>query len=125
MRWFWLTLACIVLAFTAFLPTILSTDVGKGWIISWINGGIRGSLSIDELELSWSGPQKAQQLQLKDPKGREIAKVQSLSTDTSLFTLLFHRNTFGATTVIRPTLALERDAEGISNIERSLSKRII
>ena len=122
MRWFWLALFAFLIATGAFLPQILSTEWGKEFVVSRVNGGIRGHLDIQKIQLSWRGPQKAEGLQLKDPQGRKIATVQSLSTDTSLFTLLFHRNTFGATTVIQPTLALERDEAGISNLEKSLSQ---
>ncbi len=123
MRWFWLVLFCLLIACTVFLPTILSTTVGKGWLLAWINSGMRGKIEIEKLELSWRGPQKANNLQLNDAEGHDIVKCASLTTDTSLVTLLFQRRTFGATTVIRPTLFMERDASGISNFEKSLSKR--
>jgi|GEM_PF-1778117 len=123
MRWFWILLFCCVVVFTAFLPKILSTNPGRELLLSWVNRGIHGTLSIEELHLSWLGPQRAEKVELKDKEGHEILQIDSLATDTSLFNLIFDINNFGATTVIHPVLSLERDDNGTSNLERTLSKK--
>ncbi|MCH9703544.1 MAG: hypothetical protein K0U13_02010 [Chlamydiae bacterium] len=123
MRWFWLGFFCLVVAILAFLPTILSTDRGKDLLVSWINSGISGELRVEELHLSWRGPQKAKNLKLTDQRGVTIASVESLSTNTSLVTLIFNRHSYGSTTVMRPSLLLERTQGGHSNLEKSLAKK--
>lgn len=123
MRWFWLSLLIVVVAFIFFLPNILSTRWGNERVVAFVNQSIQGTLKVQKIELKWLGPQKASHLELLDPSGKKIAKLDTLETHTSLFTLIFKRNTYGATTLMHPNIALERDLEGISDLEKSLSKK--
>ncbi len=123
MRWFWILLFCGVVVFTVFLPKIFSTNPGRKCLLSWVNRGIDGTISIQALHFSWLGPQRAEKVELKDSKGQEILQIDSLATDTSLLNLIFYSKSFGATTVIHPVLSLERDDKGTSNLGRTLSKK--
>lgn len=122
MRWIFLGIILFLICLMLFLPLFFSTDVGTRWLVIGMNSQIQGKVEIGKLDLSWRGPQRAEKIVLKNKAGNEILAIDLLESHTSLFTLLFNRNTYGTTTIKQLDMLLERDEKGVSNLEKSLSK---
>ncbi|MCA9285050.1 MAG: hypothetical protein KDA22_07545 [Phycisphaerales bacterium] len=71
----------------ALAPTLLGTAAGRSAIASTVNGGIKGTVSIGELNLAWTSGQSIKHLVVKDPVGRTVADLD-LAVDKSLLELL-------------------------------------
>ncbi|HSX13456.1 MAG TPA: hypothetical protein VLE96_03450 [Chlamydiales bacterium] len=52
-----LTLLIFCIAIIVFLPSLLSTYYGKFFLIRFLESRLHGNVSIEEVHLSWSGPQ--------------------------------------------------------------------
>lgn len=81
-----LIIVLVILGFS--LPSILSTTWGKDFAVDMLNKKIEGTLFIDHLDVSWSGPQKIQGVTVKDPDGKELLTLQDFEADASLLCLL-------------------------------------
>ena len=73
----------VLVLLVALAPTLISS-MGKGAVVSQIDGLIKGSVKIDALSLSWFGGQSLGGVELIDPEGKTVAKVGTVSTDLSL-----------------------------------------
>ncbi len=58
------------------LPWLLGTAPGRAFIASKISAGSR-RITIDSLDLSWSGEQAVRGLRIRDAQGREVANVSA------------------------------------------------
>lgn len=119
---FLLSLIIMIFIVVAFIPTILSTSWGNKLILSPINKGINGFVNIESASFSWLGPQHIQNASIKDSKGLELLTVESVMTDTSLFTLLTTRN-FGPTTIVNLNAHIEQDSSGKTNLQYALEPK--
>lgn len=82
---------------TLLLPTLLSTSWGSSGLLAIINSRIEGSLKAKEIHLSWFGPQTAQGLFFKDPRGN--VSIEALHLDSTLWQLLWERRITGRTEI--------------------------
>ena len=78
---------CIIF-FIGTLPSILSTDFGKKWAISFVNESIPGKIEVEDIQLSWFGNQSIKGFKLKDPHGINVVNVQELHIEQSLASYL-------------------------------------
>lgn len=85
---FIVTAALVLLTFLSFLPTLLSTPTGTRWALSFFAPPHLSQLHIENLSLSWFGPQKVAKVTLHDEQGNLILNVDSFESKTPLLTLL-------------------------------------
>lgn len=107
----------------AILPTILSTSWGQQQLLSLANKSIPGSIEADAVHLSWFGPQSAERVLLKDPDGKPVLSITDVSTNNSLFRLLFsHASSFE---VHQLTATLQEEPSGLTNLHRALGSQYL
>lgn len=118
-----LILICCFFLLLAFLPTLLSSTWGKEKLISQINEIIPGKIKIENLSLSWFGPQKIQGVTLLDPQNNHVASFETMNTNASLFALAAHPTTAGLIELKSLSANIIGDGEGNTNLMRALDKR--
>ncbi|CCB91529.1 putative uncharacterized protein [Waddlia chondrophila 2032/99] len=82
-----------------FLPSILSTNWVKEKLLSSVNRSIKGSVQVEAINLSWFGPQILENVRLLGSDESVVASLRSISSDTSLFSLMFQRSSLGDTQI--------------------------
>ena len=121
-------IAAIIFAAAAFfllialLPSLASSHWGKEKITSIVNAQIPGRISIEQLSLSWLGPQEIQGFLLRDPKGAVILNMKKGTASASIFGLFFHNIASGEIDIDSLSGLIEADASGKTNLEKSLDK---
>ncbi|WP_201456978.1 hypothetical protein [Chlamydia sp. 17-3921] len=86
----------IPLVFLGYLPTFLSKGSGKYLLFSIIHKETQYSCDIEELKLSWFGPQKAKKIKiLGEGDETEVFTADSVQIDGSLIRLLLYRKPKG------------------------------
>ena len=116
-----LTIAVSVLAIGAFVVTrSLSTQMGKERLLQAINHRIPGTLSVDELSLSWISPSYAKNLSLKDASGKVLLRAEEAELMTPLWRLIFPSPTAEGG-LKNFSLTLVADLKGLSTLEQALS----
>jgi hypothetical protein len=118
-----LILIFFAILFAAFLPTILSSSWGKEKITSIVNQSIPGKIQVENLSLSWFGSQNVQGLTLLDPENKAILSLDNISTNASLFSLLFHPLTPSFLEFNNLNATIIGDNEGNTNLRRALDKQ--
>ncbi len=60
----WISIACFLVIFTgiALLPTLISTPLGTQIALKWVNGSIKGRISLQQIHLAWFGKQRVSNL---------------------------------------------------------------
>ena len=89
-RWWKVLVALIavILLFVLFLPTLLSTAPGRSFLLSRVNKRIPVSLAADSLSLGWFSGASASNLQLSDPSGHPILRVETVNTPITVWNML-------------------------------------
>lgn len=87
-----------ILAFLAILaffclPYFFSTATGKEILIKILSEKTGSSISIEDLSLSWLGPQSAKKIHIQNPREKMGGSCETVVTDASLWSLL--RNDVG------------------------------
>lgn len=89
--WTIITSFALMLLLLISLPSLASTQLAKSFLLSKVNAHFPGKLELNQLHLSWLGPQKIDQLQLSDPNGQTIVVAEQVTSDNSLITFIFTR----------------------------------
>lgn len=84
-------LIAILLIFLIGLPTILSTSWGQVRLMNYVNGKIDGTIAVEKVNLSWWKGQSFQGITFEDRKTQILTTIDSLSTQTPLYTLLWNK----------------------------------
>ncbi len=84
-KWLATLIALCVILFVVFFPQILSTTLGKRFLIHWIENKTKTDADIQYLHLSWFGPQKISKLTLKNEEFQ--GSVESLQANVPLWKL--------------------------------------
>ncbi len=79
--------------FLACVPTLLS----KGTLKSLLNKNLPGNLSFEKAHLSWFGSQSLEGIEYQSPSQGLQMKIDSLTTQASLFNLILNRRDFKET----------------------------
>ncbi len=117
-------LGCAALAFGSFVALILCLPMLCGGLVrsgaeQVFDGLFRGSLTVSHVDLAWSSEQRIRDAVLKDPEGREVARVSAVLP--SILDL------FRSKKKLRARLELDADfaadEQGISNLQRALERR--
>lgn len=119
---FFAILSISVVAFVILIPTILSTSWVKDRVLSRVNNGINGSIELDSASISWFGPQRVENVRIKDSKNERLLSVNSVSTNTSLFSLLLS-DKLGPTTITSLDAHIEQASHGKTNIQIALEPK--
>jgi len=113
----------ICLLSIALLPSLISSSWGKEQLTSLINHSIPGEVKIENLSLSWFGPQKIYNGSLADPENNPVLSFESVNAEASLFSLIFHPVVKGAIKVSALNATIVADADGNTNLMRSLDSK--
>jgi hypothetical protein len=114
-----LMLAALVLA--ALAPTILSTSFGRGLAVSAVNDSIHGSIQLENIELNWLSGQRIERLVLLDPQGRQVLRLDELTTELTLLQALRRELALGQTVVRGLTGNIIVDETGDNNLNQALA----
>lgn len=114
--------AVLVVGFllAAVAPAMLSTGAGRSFIVSQINASIPGSVTIDDLSLSWGGPQRITGFTANLPDGEPFLTIKQIdAADLSLWAVARGSRDFGVIKIdgIDGTLAQYEDES--TNISRA------
>lgn len=107
----------------AFLPSLLSTNWGKGKLEQWINKKIPGSIEVRELNLHWGKGQKIEGFILRDPEGQSVLGFEKLYSDASMWQILKKSTEVGFTRIKDFNAAIVTDQNGQSNLQKALGLR--
>ncbi len=115
-----LLLLIVLVIAVAFAPKI-AQKYGSEYASNWFSEHYHGRLKIQKLDLGWSGPQTVEGVELLDPEGARIARVDATLPG------LWQLATSGGTKLGKIKLVgeadLHADAEGRTNLERALEPR--
>jgi hypothetical protein len=74
--WYVLLTAVVVLgALVALLPTFVNLGLGRGAIESALAGFVNGTVALDDVQVSWTGPLELEGFRVRDGAGREAANL--------------------------------------------------
>lgn len=102
---FILLIAAILLA-----PTLLSTGWGKNLILGFVERSSNYKITLDNLSLSWFGPQTLEHLQVREKAGEPFASCERISCSAPLWRLVIGSRNFQDLHVIKPSLTLQTQA---------------
>ncbi len=115
-----------MLVATVLLLTLTRTQVGRDFlrdqIISWFNQTYEGELSFHRIRGNILGYLYIEDLELRDPSGQLVLRVDSLLLRPNWYALLLRTLSFDAISLHRPYLFLRRDST-TWNILRALHPR--
>ena len=118
-----LTVLVLLIVIVALLPTLVSTGVGRGMIVSAVNDRILGRIAMQDLSLGWFGPCRVAGLEATDPQGRKILDVAQINWDRSLWNLLWSRQNLGKGNVDIRSVAVILTAEGSTSLQQAFAMR--
>ena len=103
------------------LPSLISTHWGKEKILGILNQRIPGTITVDEIALSWFGEQKIQGIRLRDADGREILHAGSFLTSASLLDFLLKNDLSAHRSLLSDLNAMIVDeGNGFTNLQKAL-----
>jgi hypothetical protein len=99
-RWPRLLAAAAILGILGivFLPQILSSKVGRKFVVSYLSSKLNGPVTLGSFKTSWRGGTSVQFLSIPDPMGRTIG-CKSLVCQASLWKLLRGKYQLGETVI--------------------------
>ncbi|MCE7973835.1 MAG: hypothetical protein DYG92_05820 [Leptolyngbya sp. PLA1] len=100
-------------------PTIAGA-IAPGYIRGMSGTTIAGKIDVEDVDLSWAGPQSVSGFSLRGADGALIAKG-SVTTDATLWSLITGPKDLGEITLSGGTLALIREADGSLNVQTATS----
>ncbi len=120
LRWLIIVLAVIgLLVFAA--PYIVASRPVLGWILSSVNGRIRGQIEVDELSLGWFSPPSVRGLRVLDADRRPVLSVAGIRAGKSLLALAAGPMDFGQIDVDDPNVILYQMPDGQYSLDDAFS----
>lgn len=120
----WLRRLVIALAVIGLLvlvsPYVISSGPVLGWILSSVNGGIRGHVEVDELSLGWLSPVSARGIVVLDAQRRQVLSVREVRAEKGLLGLAVGPMAFGRVEVDEPNVVLHQGADGQFSLSGAL-----
>jgi len=102
----------------------LSSGPGKSFILGKVDAAIDGSVTIDRLSLSWTGPQRIGGLTLRDPAGQSVVSIASIDAPgLSLIGVIRGNYDIGEVTISKLVANVEQSKDGSSNIEKATKSK--
>lgn len=113
-------LTAVLVIVVIFLPQIAS-GFAPGIIASQSKAAIPGSATVQDVSLSWGGPQRVDSLRLMDSAGKEVLRA-NVEVDRGLFSLIRSNLDLGTVTIAGLRANVVRNADGSTNIQSALIK---
>lgn len=111
----------LVVVVTAAMPSLVSTPTGAGMVSDRLSAGIPGSIALEGVRVSWTGPASLDRATLTDPEGRVVASVEGVSAPMlTAWTVLTGRRDPGPIAVESLDAMVVINEHGLSNLERAL-----
>lgn len=111
-------LVVFVGALIGLAPTIISTETGTGYVLSFANGLIHGDVGLDDLSLSWGGPVEIRGLTVSDPEQQEVLRVDRVSLPGGVWGIITSPLSLGEITIDTPqTVLYLKPGGGISIVD--------
>ncbi len=119
-RWI-AALAILSLFALASMPTVLSTAPARRALVRAINQKLNpGRIELGGLSLSWTRGVVLSDVVLIDPKGKTVAKAESVRSNQGILGLLASRSQYGTIHVNGATVDFERRADGSIDVLEAL-----
>jgi hypothetical protein len=112
-----LTSLLILLAALTLLAGLATSSLGQNYLLTLLNQKLPGTLTLENLSLSWFSPSTAQGIRLLDPKGAEVAKADEAILNTPLWRLPF---TSLEGEIKNLNMIFSIDSEGLSTLEQAI-----
>jgi hypothetical protein len=110
----------LLLAAVAAAPTLIANTPLRDTLLGWAMPGGRWGIKTQRAELSWTGSQTLENVELIDPEGNQFLVVGSITLDRSLLALAANHDNLGKLRVQDPLLYLVSRPGG-SNVEDLLA----
>lgn len=115
------TAVSLCLVTPLFVPMLLSTKAGQRKILEFINQRIDGTLTARSISFSLFGPQRFEQVELKDSEGTKILSVDSIAKNSSLLAIYYKGAFEGYSELTGLDATIIAYPDGTTNIERTLT----
>ncbi len=124
-RWWKILLGVVgVLVLLVILgPTLMSTGMGKNYIVGKVNAEIPGKVSMEGISLGWFSGAKVQGFKLQDPDGKDVMTAGELTTGLALLDALSSSSlSLGQVKLTGAKAEIVTFEDGTNNVTRSLMK---
>jgi hypothetical protein len=120
-----LGITLLILTFLSFCllfvtPTLISTPWGKSKFLSVVNTKIPGSISIQDIHLSWFGNQSLTGFELKDAQKNSVLTGETFFIDKNLFSLLKNGLTNSEIQLTNLNATIVETHSGTTNLHQAL-----
>ena len=116
------TLALLAVALVAALPWMLGLAPARGLLLGQINAQFApGSVEMESLGASWTGPIELGGVALRDPRGKLVLAAHRVVLDRGLLGLMASRPDYGTITIEGATVDVERRADGTIDVLDALA----
>lgn len=114
---------CLLIVLFFLAPTLISTGWGKKRVEDKVGRSLGGTVSIDDLSLSWFSSQSIKGIAFRDASGQVVLNCPMVKGDSSLWDLLFSQDLGGWTVTspeytvrssLLPTASLKPSMKGIA-----------
>lgn len=99
-------LGFLLLVCLALMPSILSSSFGTRVVCGLGGYFLNAELSIESLQLSWTGEQKISGLLWKDLRAKELFSVREITYKNALYQLLLQKNLYSQLELVAPQMHL-------------------
>ncbi|NNM42776.1 MAG: hypothetical protein HKM07_00335 [Chlamydiae bacterium] len=118
-----LLLSCL---FLSILPSLLSTNFGKGILISSLQKKTNLTVQVETLKLNWFSSQDAKGIKILDAQGNTVFSCPEITVEASLWTILWERDA-SKIVISSPSTNLKKEStileKALSSPESSLEKK--
>jgi len=97
-----LVLALLLAALVLLAPYIVSSEAGRGWILSKVNQPGKERVEIGGMKLSWLGPCQVSGVKVYDDRNRPLFSLTNAEWDRGLIHAAGVKSHFGRIQLARP-----------------------
>lgn len=101
-----ITIFCLIGAFILFLPSMLSTKIGKDFLIQILEKKTQAHIQLETGSFSWKKGQELKKFRM-EREGEFLFTFDSLTLNVSFWNLFFRDGSLGNTHLINPSLTLQ------------------
>jgi len=112
-----------VLLVVALLPTLLSTEPGRGLVLSRVNKRLNGRLTVGGWSLGWFSPIRVREMRLSDAAGEPVVEVKRIVVPRGLTAFLGSRYDLGEVSVDSARVRVALHSDGTTNLGRLAAGR--
>lgn len=102
------------------IPTLVSTQWGKEWVLSIVNHSIPGKLEVDQLSMGWFKGVDAQGIRLKTKAHEEVLSAEFIQYHTPLWNVFRSEPTLKFLDLKEFNLNIDYDPLGRSSVEKAI-----